>query len=265
MILYNYIEMARVTGVPIDYLTTKGQQIKVLSQLFRKAKQEDLFIPFYEKAKGAEEEDYEGAVVMDPKRGFHTIPVATLDFSSLYPSIMIAHNLCYTTVLKIEQLEKLDPSQYEKTPQGDYFIRSEVYKGILPRILDELLTARAKAKDDLKKEKDPFKKAVFDGRQLALKVSANSVYGFTGATVGRLPCLQISSAVTAYGRGLIHQAKDITLEVYKERNVDVIYGDTVKGLLLKYSHFFSGFYHGEAGLFRRGSDEMGQRSCSSSD
>lgn len=41
-------------------------------------------------------------------------------------------------------------------------------------------------------ETDPFKRQVLDGRQLALKISANSVYGFTGAQVGKLPCLEIS-------------------------------------------------------------------------
>ena len=50
-----------------------------------------------------------------------------------------------------------------------------------------------RAKAELKMETDPFRRMVLDGRQLALKISANSVYGFTGAQVGKLPCLQISS------------------------------------------------------------------------
>jgi len=50
----------------------------------------------------------------------------------------------------------------------------------------------ARAKTDLKNETNPFRKQVLDGRQLALKMSANSVYGFTGAQVGKLPCLEIS-------------------------------------------------------------------------
>jgi hypothetical protein len=54
-----------------------------------------------------------------------------------------------------------------------------------------------RAKTDLKKETDPFKKKVLDGRQLALKISANSVYGFTGAQVGKLPCLEISQVGSA--------------------------------------------------------------------
>lgn len=44
----------------------------------------------------------------------------------------------------------------------------------------------------MKVETDPFKRSVLDGRQLALKISCNSVYGFTGAQIGKLPCLEIS-------------------------------------------------------------------------
>ena len=63
---------------------------------------------------------------------------------------------------------------------------------MLPLILEELLAARKKAKMELAQATDPFEKAVLDGRQMALKISANSVYGFTGAQIGQLPCLQIS-------------------------------------------------------------------------
>lgn len=72
-----------------------------------------------------------------------------------------------------------------------------------------MISARKKAKLELKNESDPFKKAVLDGRQLALKISANSVYGFTGATVGKLPCIAISQSVTAFGRQMIEAAKDV--------------------------------------------------------
>ena len=75
-------------------------------------------------------------------------------------------------------------------------------------ILAELLGARKQAKKDMKAAKDPMVKAVQNGRQLALKISANSVYGFTGATVGQLPCLAISSSTTAYGREMIDQTKE---------------------------------------------------------
>jgi DNA polymerase delta subunit 1 len=95
--LFNLTEMARVTGVPISYLFTRGQQIKVASQLYRKAAEHDLLIPV-DKVQNVGDK-YEGAVVIEPTRGYYTEPVATLDFASLYPSIMMAHNLCYSTLV----------------------------------------------------------------------------------------------------------------------------------------------------------------------
>lgn len=52
----------------------------------------------------------------------------------------------------------------------DLFATTKKRKGLLPTILEDLISARKRAKADLKKETDPFKKAVLDGRQLALKV-----------------------------------------------------------------------------------------------
>lgn len=235
MYMFNHIEMARVTGVPPSYLLTRGQSIKVFSQLLRKAKQRGFILPFKKSGAGpggaGDGVAYEGATVLDPKIGFYKQPVATLDFASLYPSIMMAHNLCYTTLLSNEAASRMPPESYERSPCGDCFVKASVTRGILPEILHELLGARKRAKADLKKESDPFKRAVLDGRQLALKVSANSVYGFTGATVGKMPCLAISATTTAYGRQMISatrewvQAEFCVAKGYKA-DCEVIYGDT---------------------------------------
>ncbi|XP_024962995.1 DNA polymerase delta catalytic subunit isoform X1 [Cynara cardunculus var. scolymus] len=232
MYIYNYVEMARVTGVPISFLLSRGQSIKVLSQLLRKAKQKNLVIPNVKQA-GSEQGTYEGATVLEARAGFYEKPIATLDFASLYPSIMMAYNLCYCTLVTPEDVRKLNlpPECINKTPSGETFVKTNLQKGILPEILEELLAARKRAKADLKEAKDPLVKAVLDGRQLALKVSANSVYGFTGATIGQLPCLEISSSVTSYGRQMIEHTKRLvedkftTLAGY-EHNAEVIYGDT---------------------------------------
>ncbi|EGD74190.1 polymerase [Salpingoeca rosetta] len=229
MCVVNYMEMARVTGVPLSYLLSRGQQIKVISQLMRHAGQHDLVIPVHERQ--GSDEQYEGATVIQPKRGYYDTPIATLDFSSLYPSIMMAHNLCYTTLLSPQERSHLHPDDYIKTPNGDYFVKNKVRKGLLPLILESLLSARKRAKADLKKETDPFRKSVLNGRQLALKISANSVYGFTGATVGKLPCLAISSSVTAFGREMIEATKQHVESRYNVKNgykhdAVVIYGDT---------------------------------------
>ena len=67
MSVVNYIEMARVTGVPLGYLLQRGQQIKVISQLMRKAKEQKLFIPVMQVS--GSEETFEGATVIEPRRG----------------------------------------------------------------------------------------------------------------------------------------------------------------------------------------------------
>ncbi|KAF4116242.1 DNA polymerase delta catalytic subunit [Onychostoma macrolepis] len=230
MCVINYMEMARVTGVPLTYLLSRGQQIKVVSQLLRQAMKQDLVMPVVRTEGG---EDYTGATVIEPEKGYYSVPITTLDFSSLYPSIMMAHNLCYTTLLQKSQVDKLGlaPEDFIKTPTGDLFVKSSVRKGLLPEILENLLSARKKAKTELKKETDPFKKQVLDGRQLALKISANSVYGFTGAQVGKLPCLEISQSVTGFGRQMIEQTKQLVESKYTISNgcqadAKVIYGDT---------------------------------------
>lgn len=228
MCIINYMEMARVTGVPLGYLLSRGQQIKVVSQLLRMSRKQDLLLPAHKAEAG---EEYTGATVIEPSKGYYDMPVATLDFASLYPSIMMAHNLCYTSLLHQSNLKDMKPDEFIKTPSGDYFVKATVRKGLLPEILENLLSARKKAKEDLKKETDPFKKKVLDGRQLALKLSANSVYGFTGAQVGKLPCLPISQSVTAFGRMMIERTRELveakyTVENGYKTNAKVIYGDT---------------------------------------
>ncbi|KAK0720523.1 DNA polymerase family B-domain-containing protein [Lasiosphaeris hirsuta] len=230
--LENYTEMARVTGVPFNFLLSRGQQIKFLSQLFRKALEQKLVIPNLRN--DSTEEQYEGATVIEPTRGYYDVPIATLDFASLYPSIMQAHNLCYTTLIKKKDIERwslVQDEDYIVTPNGDMFVTIKKRKGLLAQILEELLSARKQAKRELAVEKDPFKKAVLNGRQLALKISANSVYGLTGATNGKLPCLEIASSTTAFGRQMIERTK---MEVEKKyciangysHDAQVIYGDT---------------------------------------
>nr|BAJ78732.1 DNA polymerase delta catalytic subunit [Metriocampa sp. 44] len=229
MCIINYMEMARVTGVPLSFLLTRGQQVKVMSQILRKAREQKLVVPTYQSR--ASDEQFEGATVIEPNKGYYDVPIATLDFSSLYPSIMMAHNLCYTTLLAPGSEKTLGAEDFVRTPSGNLFVKSTLRKGLLPEILENLLAARKKAKEELKNEKDPFRCKVLDGRQLALKISANSVYGFTGAQVGKLPCLEISQSVTAFGRTMIELTKKEVEARYStsqgaEQDAKVIYGDT---------------------------------------
>jgi len=105
-----------------------------------------------------------------------------------------------------------------ETTVGEYFVNPDVREGLLTKILKNLLDTRKKAKNDMKKAKDPIEYAILDGRQLALKISANSVYGFTGALVGQLPCLEISTSVTGFGRKMIDKTKEIVEEHFTRLN-----------------------------------------------
>lgn len=73
--------------------------------------------------------------------GFYESPIATLDFASLYPSIMMAHNLCYSTLVPNQMLKDV-PDKYNLLPSGCNFIKTDVKKGLLPMILEELIAAR---------------------------------------------------------------------------------------------------------------------------
>jgi DNA polymerase elongation subunit (family B) len=236
--VYRFIEEARVCNVPMLWLLIKGQQVKVMAQILRETVKEDLLIPMNRKFDidpNKRQNRFKGAIVIDPIAGYYTDCVVVLDFASLYPSIMRRWNLCFTTwvppgPLRARLRQGID---YEVAPNGHAFLKEEVKEGLLPRILTYLLTARSRAKKDMAaaakthgKNSPEYKKQ--DGRQQALKVSANSCYGFTGALVGRLPCLAISSAVTGYGRYLIEQTK-ATVEALNPSKYRVIYGDSVTG------------------------------------
>lgn len=166
---------------------------------------------FKERAKGGN--------VFPPTPGYYRQPIATLDFTSLYPSVMLAFNLCYTTLVKDTQvIEKALEFErvtgikiiYPHVIRDDrihYFMKSPdpniQFNSVIPSLLRNLLIARKKVKAELEDEKDPYLKMILDTKQLVIKICANSVYGFTGFMNGVLPCLEITETVTLNGRNMI--------------------------------------------------------------
>lgn len=222
--LLNLLEMAKITWVPINYLVERGQQIKVFSQICRKAREKGFMVPTIQYGKVAHEQ-YEGATVLDAQKGAYYNPITALDFEGLYPSIMMAHNLCYSTLV-------LDP-KYDNIPGVNYEsfeIDGKTYKfvqdvpSLIPEILLELKMARKQAKKDMAAATGQMK-AVYNGKQLAYKISSNSVYGFTGAGKGMLPCVPIAATVTYEGRHMIEQTKDKVEAEFP--GAIVRYGDSV--------------------------------------
>src|SRR5210317_363122 len=222
--LLNLVEMAKATWVPVPFLVERGQQIKVFSQLTKKARELGFMVPTIRYG-AIPEEPYEGATVLEAQKGAYYTPITALDFESLYPSIMMAHNLCYSSYVMDEKRYGNVPGiTYETFKIGDrtYKFAQDV-PSLLPAILLELKQFRKQAKRDMAAATG-FMKEVYNGKQLAYKISMNSVYGFTGAGKGILPCVPIASTTTSKGRAMIEETKN-----YVEANfpgAKVRYGDT---------------------------------------
>lgn len=232
--LPNLIEMSKVTYVPVTWLIMRGQQIKVYSQLQKEMRKREFLLP--EVSNHNDKGGYEGATVLDCKRGAYWEPVSGLDFKSLYPSIMIAHNLCPTTWVRLPKYDDLEGIEYKKVvwDNGNYSFVQNV-KGVVPDILTRLWDERNKTKKEMKAEKDKRIKDILNGKQLAIKVSMNSIYGFFGVTKGMIPCKPIASTVTYIGRKMIEHSMNCAQLWYdgSERSkgvkAEVIYGDSVRG------------------------------------
>ena len=236
IITLNVICFIRVDGTLIQWRYERGTNIKSFVMTWFKCVENGELAPciVHDGNVAIGDDKFEGATVIEPMKGWYTVPVATLDFASLYPSIMQAHNLCPSTYVPPDKVHLLEPGTYDIAPVNGnphVFVNASKKKGILPEILTELLTARSKAKALMKKASDPFTKAVLNGRQLALKISANAVYGFTGAGVSQLPFRQIAESVTGWGREMIGLTaktaeKEFTVANGWPFEVEVIYGDT---------------------------------------
>ena len=222
--LLNLVEMAKATWVPVPFLVERGQQIKVFSQLTKKARELGFMVPTIRYG-AIPEEPYEGATVLEAQKGAYYTPITALDFESLYPSIMMAHNLCYSSYVMDEKKYGNVPGiTYETFKIGDrtYKFAQDV-PSLLPAILLELKQFRKQAKRDMAAATG-FMKEVYNGKQLAYKVSMNSVYGFTGAGKGILPCVPIASTTTSKGRSMIEETKNYVEKHFPGSKVR--YGDT---------------------------------------
>ena len=171
--------------------------------------------------------------------------MATLDFASLYPSIMQANNFSFDTLLhpaevkrvpeeKRQSIEisKAGPGKKGVRDQTDYYVDESVRQGLMPRILTGLLAARKAAKKEMaacQARGDKVGEHICDGRQKALKICANSVYGYCGGYDVRAE--EIGRSVCAEGRRMIDRVQKAVEEKFTIANgypcnVKVIYGDT---------------------------------------
>lgn len=240
-------EMARICRVAIPTLFLQGQQIKVYSQIYHHCHAHDILVQTPPSENRSTK--YAGATVFPPKPGIYD-NVVPFDFASLYPTTIIAYNIDYSTIVPPSRTDIADDAchvirweehtccvhdttAYTPATHPGYtkcgwhhfrFLKSP--RGVVPTLLQTLLDARAQTKKQMKAhDKNATAYQVLDKRQLAYKVSANSMYGAMGVQKGFLPFLPGAMCITAKGRESIQCASTLV----QSWGGEIVYGDSVSG------------------------------------
>jgi DNA polymerase zeta len=239
-------EQARLLGVDFFSVFSRGSQFKVESLMFRIAKPENYILISPSRKQVGQQNALECLpLVMEPQSAFYASPVLVLDFQSLYPSVMIAYNYCYSTFLgritgwrgtnkmgftdfkRQPRLLEIVKEYVNVAPNGIMYVRPEMRKSLLAKMLGEILETRVMVKSGMKEDKnDKTLQRLLNNRQLALKLIANVTYGYTSASFsGRMPCAEIADSIVQTGRETLEKA--IALIHSVERwGAEVVYGDT---------------------------------------
>ncbi|XP_072939379.1 DNA polymerase zeta catalytic subunit [Epargyreus clarus] len=242
-------ELARLFGLQWWEVLSRGSQFRVESLMLRAARPLNLVaLSPTVKQRAAMRAPECLPLIFEPESRFYTDPVIVLDFQSLYPSMMIAYNYCFSTCIgrvqniigdshyefgawrlripksKLEALHKNGLIHW--SPVGVGFVKPSVRRGVLPALLRRILAARQAVKKGMKLQTDEAVKKAMHSRQLGLKLIANVTYGYTAANFsGRMPCVEVGDSVVAKGRETLERAIKLVRND-AEWNVKVVYGDT---------------------------------------
>lgn len=236
-LLDRYVALAQASGTFLQDLIEAGQSIMIDNLLLRELRQYERVMPgrpddeeTQRRRDIREKEGLKGGHVLEPKSGLQE-NVLVMDYKSLYPTIMIANNICFSTL------------------EGREFVKPGEFRGIVPRILEGLLEKRLVLKDRAQRAKDQQEFRSLDMTQWAVKILLNSFYGYFGYLRSRMYELIIANAVTSIGRDTIQKTKEIIENQVKRAalidgksyvnedvakapkdativNLEVVYGDT---------------------------------------
>lgn len=216
-ILEKDMDLATVSRLPLNEVINGMTSTLIDSILIREADKNHIGVPLTRR--NTKSDKIEGGYVHTIAPGvYHWVIV--LDFKSMYPSIIITNNLCFTTISKDGDIV---------SPYKDVrFLSKEKKEGLFPRILGKLM----KERDSTKKKSKEAKAAgrveeakYYNGLQDAIKILMNSFYGVLASDFYRFTDNDIGASITAFARRNIKEIID-TLEA---EHVDVIYGDSVGG------------------------------------
>jgi len=231
-----YIALSRASGSLLQDVVNGGQSGMVESLLLRRFRERGRVVPpkpdsDLSDGRYAESEELKGGAVLAPEKGL-VEDVVILDYKSLYPTIMMAHNLCYSTVLKDGSPDfgsrEIGASEIITAPSGGRFVSPRISPGIMPEVLRELLEERTATKR-LMKEASEEERRFLDARQYAMKILLNSFYGYSGYARARLYSLTLANAVTSFGRENILRTQRIIDQIGSVYVVDgeVLFSDAL--------------------------------------
>ncbi|WVR05162.1 hypothetical protein IAU60_002174 [Kwoniella sp. DSM 27419] len=239
-------EFARVFGVDFASVMFRGSQFKVESFMFRIAKPESFVLVSPSKEQvGLQNAPFAVPLIAEPESKYYNHPILVLDFQSLYPSVMIAYNICFSTCLgRVEKFKGTDKFGFTElkvadgllellkdyltvTPNGMIFVKPAVRKSLLAKMLGEILDTRVMVKHAMKAARgDKSLLSLLNARQLGLKLMANVTYGYTSATYsGRMPCIEVADSIVQTGRETLEKAQEL-IHSRPDWDARVVYGDT---------------------------------------
>jgi len=216
------MDLAAVSKLPVEDVLVSGTSTLADSLLIRQADRSGVGVPMNGRRLARGEEQIEGGYVHTMKPGLYHW-VCVLDFKSMYPSLIIANNVCFTTLSDDGEIV---------APSGARYMSPERKKGLLPTILSNLMDQRDSIKKRMKATDDPAEHAYLNGLQAAVKVVMNTFYGVFASSFYRFTDKNIGASITAFARsnilGIINQ-----LEI---DGIPVIYGDTDSVFVLSPYH-----------------------------
>ena len=233
------IEMSNVCYVPLSFLFIRGQGIKLFSLCLKEFRKQKYAFPVIKvdklyrcsrckfeflnkwecpkcKSKNRDEVEvettsFEGAIVFDPVPNVDYEALATKDYMSLYPASIMHKNMSHETIVEDSEYDNLPNikyynAQFKESDGSVKYVRYaqiENKLGVIPTILDNLLKTRKTIKKQMNKESDPFKYKILDAKQLAVKITANSLYGQLGASTSPVCKRDIAACTTSTGREML--------------------------------------------------------------
>lgn len=210
-VIEKYENMSTVSMIPLDDVWNSGNSTLIDSLVIREADRRGIAVPM-NNFTNQNADRIEGGYVHSIEPGLYDM-VAVMDFKSMYPSLMIKYNVCFTT---------MSPDGEIVSPNGTRFISASTKRGLIPELLEKLMKTRDGYKAMMRKETDTDKKRYLDSMQSQVKVLMNSFYGVFASSFYRFTDQNIGSSITAFARDTI---KGI-INDFASKGIQVVYGDT---------------------------------------